>query len=104
MQRKDCSCSLEKRIVTTACAEFLHRETGLPIVAVDDVGLPVEMLQQRECGTREESEANVIVLVAVDVGAAEELRRFEKISSRARGVAQQEAHGMDLTAPLDAHV
>src|SRR5688572_7572193 len=50
VKRKQAARSLKERIVTAARAKFSHRETRGPIVSVDDIGLPVEMLQQRKRG------------------------------------------------------
>src|SRR5687767_15867351 len=71
---------------------------------MDHVGLPVEMFQQRECGAREEGEANVVVLVAVDVGTSEELRRVHEVHGCAGRFAAQKSDGMHAPAPFNGNV
>src|SRR5262245_52516121 len=71
---------------------------------MDHVRRPVERLEQSEGGTRKESEANVVVAVAVNGRTREELRRFEQVCRRACRVAVPETNLMNLAAPLDAYV
>ena len=56
-----------------------RRERGLPIVAVDDVGLEFDMRQHFKHGAREERKALRIVIIAVDAVALEIVLVVEQI-------------------------
>ena len=62
------------------------------------------MFQQSQGSAREESETNVIVVVAVDCRTREELVRFKQIRWRSRCIAIPKTNVMNLPAPLDANV
>ena len=64
--------------------EINGEEAGGPVVAVDDVGNPVELLAEGEGAAREEGEAKVVVGVGtpwagVDLGAGEEAVVLQQI-------------------------
>ena len=62
------------------------------------------MFEQCERGTREESEANVIVVESVNCIARKKLRRLKQVRRRARGIAEKKAKVMNSAAPFDANV
>src|ERR1041384_2693027 len=90
--------------MATTRAQLGDRETAGPIVAVYDVGLEAQMLEQRERGTGEKCETNVVVIETVDRRTREELRCVEQAVRRARGGPKKKPNRVNFAWPPGAHV
>jgi hypothetical protein len=71
---------------------------------VNNVRLPVELLDQGERGAGKESKAFVVVLMAVDRTGGKKVRRVDQVSRRSCGIALVNPRGTYLPAPLHGHV
>ena len=87
--------------VTVVQVEVHRRERGLPVVAVDDVGLEIGVEQHLEDGARKESEALAVVVEAVQAAALEVILVVDKVVGDAVVLGLEQA--AVLAAPADRH-
>src|SRR5262249_43355103 len=101
VNREDGSRVIEKRIKSAASPKFNRRKAARPIVAVNNVGLPVEVSQQRERGSHKESEAFVVIPETINRGTRKIFRRLDQESRRPRSFALKDSRQARVTAPFD---
>jgi len=95
---------LEERIEAPPRAQLDSRKTTGPVIAVNNIGLPVELPQQRKRGAPEECEAFMIILETIDRGAREILRRINQVSRSAGHFALEDSDCACAAAPIHGYI
>jgi hypothetical protein len=105
---EDCRRAAERRVAQRG-VQHHRQQAGGPVVAVDDVGRPVELLAQRQRAAAQEGKAPVVVVAGtpgpgVNLGPREmvvilqEIHRHRRGSRTRRGRVRQ--HGLPGARPL----